>query len=149
MSAEEAANDSGPWYNAGLKFTCTQCGNCCTGAAGFTWVNEAEIATLAMRLGLDQAAFRAKYTQTVWRQGEQRVTLVEKRGGDCVFFQRGSGCTVYADRPRQCRTWPFWKRVVASRASWDEEIAGCPGMDHGQSHSAEHIAITAADDGLT
>jgi Fe-S-cluster containining protein len=148
MKAPELAEGAAPWYQAGLKFTCTQCGNCCTGAAGFTWVSESEIAILAQRLGLDQAAFRGRYTQTVWRQGEQRVTLIEKRGGDCVFFQRGSGCSVYSDRPRQCRTWPFWKRVVSSRDHWDEEAAGCPGMDHGTLHAAADIAASAADDGL-
>ena len=33
-----------PWYAAGLRFFCTQCGDCCSGAPGFVWVNEEEIA---------------------------------------------------------------------------------------------------------
>ena len=26
---------SDPWYNDGLRFTCTRCGHCCTGEPGF------------------------------------------------------------------------------------------------------------------
>lgn len=136
------------WYAAGLKFTCTQCGNCCTGAAGFTWVSEDEADALAQRLGLDGEGFRTRYTRLVWRGGEQRRTLIEKPGGDCVFFRRGTGCTVYEQRPKQCRTWPFWERIVASRADWDDSARECPGMNRGTLHPAEHIARTAADDGL-
>ena len=32
------------WYVGGLKFQCTHCGDCCTGDAGYVWVNEEEIA---------------------------------------------------------------------------------------------------------
>ena len=36
-----------PWYHEGLSFTCSQCGDCCTGAPGYVWVNNEEIAALA------------------------------------------------------------------------------------------------------
>jgi hypothetical protein len=55
---------------------------------------------------------------------------------------------VYEDRPRQCRTWPFWRINLASREDWAGAAAGCPGMDRGELHPAERIAETAADDGL-
>ncbi|MFM7740581.1 MAG: YkgJ family cysteine cluster protein, partial [Planctomycetota bacterium] len=32
MSAAE------PWYKDGLRFQCSQCGDCCTGGAGYVWV---------------------------------------------------------------------------------------------------------------
>jgi len=134
-----------PWYQAGLRFTCTQCGNCCTGAPGYTWVSDAEIAALAARMGLDEAAFRSRYTRSVGGRG---ISLTEKANNDCVFYQRGVGCTVYQDRPKQCRTWPFWRRNLADRAAWTASAGGCPGMDHGQAHDAATIAATAADDGL-
>jgi Fe-S-cluster containining protein len=137
-----------PWYQDGLKFTCTQCGNCCTGGPGFTWVSEDEIARLAARLGVDDATFRKRYTKTVWRGGEKRVSLLENKRLDCVFFTREHGCSVYSDRPKQCRTWPFWERIVETPEDWHAEKRGCPGMDHGTLHSAAHIAATAADDGL-
>ena len=137
-----------PWYSAGLKFTCTMCGNCCTGGPGFTWVTDAEMARLATRLGVDDATFRRRYTKTVWRRDGQRVSLVENADLDCVFYRRGAGCSVYEDRPKQCRTWPFWERVVDTPEDWKQEARGCPGMNRGALHPAEKIAASAADDGL-
>jgi uncharacterized protein len=141
-------NDSAPWYKDGLRFTCTQCGKCCTGEPGFTWINDAEIQALAEHFGMDEQAFVTRYAKQVWRRGELRVSLREKNNGDCVFFQKGVGCTVYELRPKQCKTWPFWGRIVASRADWDDSARDCPGMNHGQRHDATKISEIAADDGL-
>ena len=30
--------DSPEWYRDGLRFECTRCGACCTGAPGYVWV---------------------------------------------------------------------------------------------------------------
>ena len=35
------------WFKKGLRFECTGCGDCCTGAPGFVWVNSEEIRGLA------------------------------------------------------------------------------------------------------
>ncbi len=140
-----------PWYQDGLKFSCTRCGNCCTGAPGFTWVTEAEIAGLVARLKTDDAAFRARYTRTVWRKGVKQVSLIDQgtaRNHACVFFASGKGCTVYEDRPRQCRTWPFWKRNLETPEDWAAEAKECPGMNRGEVHEVAKISGIAADDGL-
>jgi len=135
-----------PWHHGGLRFTCKQCGNCCTGGPGTVRVNDAEIAALARRLGVDEPTFRAAYTRTL-RRGD--VSLVEKRNYDCVFYRRGVGCTVYEDRPRQCRTWPFWSSVVHSREAWDEAAASCLGMNAGELHDFDEIADHAAPHGTS
>ncbi len=138
-----------PWYRDGLRFSCTQCGTCCTGAPGYVWVSDEEVVALAARVGLDVPAFQRHYTRVVRGRGR---TLIERpdreRGNACVFWQEGPGCTVYTDRPRQCRTWPFWRPLIADQESWDEAAEGCPGMNHGKRHTADHIAAVAADDGL-
>ena len=142
----DSAESASPWYQDGLQFTCTQCGNCCGGAPGFVWVSEDEIAALAERLGLSEASFRRRYTETVYRRG---VSLIEKADShDCIFYDREKGCTVYEDRPQQCRTWPFWRSLIRDRDSWQSAAADCPGMNQGVLHSQEHIESTAADDGL-
>ena len=134
-----------PWYQDGLRFTCTQCGNCCTGASGYVWVNDQESAALAARLGLDEQSFRRKYTRAVKNLG---TSLTEKANNDCVFYDHGKGCTVYLDRPKQCRTWPFWKPVVDTRGDWQDAARNCPGMSKGRLHEAAAITASAADDGL-
>ena len=53
---------SRPWYRDGLRFECSQCGDCCTGAPGYVWVNKEEIASLASEAGeLDISVFEEKY----------------------------------------------------------------------------------------
>lgn len=125
-----------PWFANGLQFTCTQCGNCCTGAPGYVWVTDAEIAALAARLGISVAAFEARYVRLV--NGEK--SLVELANGDCIFFDRLTRlCTVYEDRPRQCRTWPFWYSNISSPEDWQYTCSVCPGAGRGKLYTVEEV----------
>ncbi len=126
----------GPWYQGGLRFECTRCGNCCTGFSGTVTVNDAEITALAARLEMDEAAFREQCTRVM---SDGTVSLREKPNYDCIFWAREHGCLVYEDRPTQCRAWPFWRTNVASRRRWDEEGQHCPGMNHGRLYTLEEI----------
>ncbi len=139
------------WYAAGLRFSCQQCGNCCTGDAGFTWVSDAEVRSLAEAQKLDEATFRVRFTLRVWRNGQHLTSLKDQpgsRGRECVFFQNGTGCTVYDQRPQQCRTWPFWRRIIATPGDWREASRECPGMGKGPMIPAIQIQETARQDGL-
>lgn len=133
------------WYQDGLTFACQRCGNCCGGAPGYVWVSAEDIRVLAAHLGLDEAAFRQRYT---WRVARRGVSLLEKPDHDCVFFERGRGCTVYDIRPRQCRTWPFWRSVVDNPASWDFAAQSCPGIGQGRRYDADAVSRCLEDDGL-
>jgi Fe-S-cluster containining protein len=129
------AADDDPWYRDGLRFTCTMCGKCCTGAPGFVWVNDEEIHALAAATGTPRNEFGPLYT----KKYRGKVTLREKANGDCVFFEHGKGCTVYAVRPRQCRTWPFWESNLKSPETWAETEANCPGSGEGELVPADEI----------
>src|SRR5581483_2099839 len=99
-----------PWYRDGLSFSCTRCGACCTGAPGYVWVNAEEIERIA--------AFRGETVERFSKQFVRRVgehfSLVEKPGGDCIFWEKERGCTVYPARPAQCQTWPFWPENIVT-----------------------------------
>lgn len=124
------------WYAKGLRFQCTQCGDCCTGAPGFVWVNAEEIAALAKRLGMNEEAFEKKYVRRIG----MRRSLVEFPSGDCVFFNTESrACSVYEDRPRQCRTWPFWNSNLRTPETWKSMCEVCPGAGQGKLYSLEAI----------
>jgi Fe-S-cluster containining protein len=124
-----------PWYQGGLRFTCTRCGHCCTGAPGYVWVNDQEIAALAEFRGETVEQVIGLYTRRV----DRGRSLREKANGDCVFYDRQAGCTVYPARPRQCRTWPFWESNVANPRAWEQTCAVCPGSGQGELIPAEEI----------
>jgi Fe-S-cluster containining protein len=125
-----------PWYHDGLKFTCSGCGDCCTGAPGYVWVNKEEIAQLAELVELTAEEFEDKYTRRI---GTRR-SLREFSNGDCVFFDNESRkCGVYSARPRQCRTWPFWDSNLKSPQAWAETCESCPGSGTGELYQLEHI----------
>lgn len=101
---------------------------------------------LASRSGLTASEFRQAYTRAL---PGGAISLRETSRGACVFFVAGQGCSVYEDRPRQCRTWPFWKQVVETRESWNREAVECPGMNHGPLHAATEIIATSERDGTS
>src|SRR5205085_593326 len=129
----QSGASSGAWYADGLKFTCSQCGNCCTGGPGFVWISKDEIVRLAEHLRLTPQQVVEKYCRKV----EGKFSLKEHRNArgeyDCVFLteekvQRPTGtrpdqtvtlthrgCSIYPVRPLQCRTWPFWDSNLASK----------------------------------
>jgi Fe-S-cluster containining protein len=124
-----------PWYHEGLRFRCTRCGNCCTGEPGFVWVGEDEISAIAAYRDEPVAQVKALYTRPF--DGER--SLREKANGDCVFFDRQDGCTVYPVRPPQCRTWPFWESNVLTPESWKRTCQVCPGSGQGELIPSEEI----------
>ena len=152
LDVVQPRNGSGPWYAGGLTFTCSQCGNCCTGGPGFVWISRQEIVRLAEFLRLTPPQVVERYCRRV----DGKFSLKESRNSrgeyDCVFLKeekverpaRGSGgndaavtltrrgCTIYPVRPLQCRTWPFWDSNLMSRAAWDRAAQRCHGMNHGR-----------------
>ncbi len=123
-----------PWYHTGLRFSCTQCGNCCSGAPGYVWLTIAEATQIAASLGLEPSEFTRRYT----RRLGQRLSLLEKRDGDCVFLIRPqpgrTACQIHTVRPVQCRTWPFWKSNIKTEEAWNKAGQGCPGINQRQHH---------------
>ena len=109
-------------------------------------MTDVEIERLAERMDLSDSAFRQRYTRRL-RGGE--ISLIEKDNHDCIFYHREVGCTVYDERPRQCRTWPFWHSVVLSPETWGDTAVECPGVNTGEAYSRTAIEASAADDGTS
>ena len=144
-----------PWYKQGLNFTCTCCGNCCTGGPGYVWVSEEEIRRLAAHLQLSVEETMLRHCRTI--NGKISLNETKSVGGkyDCSFLReikppRGARngnvieqarrvCGIYEVRPLQCRTWPFWPENLESKADWQIETRKCPGMDTGTHYPVERI----------
>lgn len=130
-----------PWYQDGLQFTCSQCGDCCTGDPGVVWVDDNDIEQIAEYLDKPVGEIRLFHTRPV----RGRVSLKEFQNGDCTFFDSvGRKCKVYPVRPEQCRTWPFWKSNIDSKQKWTEVCESCPGAGTGQFFSLEEVEARAA-----
>ena len=134
------------WWSAGLRFACTQCGNCCTGEPGTVRLTRIEARAMAAQLGLTVERFGELHTRTLADGG---VSLRERPDGACVLWASEAGCTVYAQRPRQCRTWPFWRDNLRSPERWREVARGCPGIGDGPLHAPEEIVASMAHDGTS
>lgn len=114
------------FFDAGIRFECRRCGSCCTGAPGIVRINAAEIDTVAAYLGLP--ASRVMDTHISIHGDGYRVR--ETADGRCLFFE--NGCQVYAVRPLQCRTFPFWFANLRSETRWAAIRRQCPGIGTGR-----------------
>jgi Fe-S-cluster containining protein len=136
------SSEEGPWYRDGLRFRCTQCGNCCTGDPGVVWASEDEIRQIATFLGKSYGEVLLQHT----RLEEGRRSLTEFANGDCTFFDAATrGCKIYPVRPVQCRTWPFWNSNLENPQAWKDVQASCPGAGHGDFFPLAEIERRAAE----
>lgn len=119
-----------PWYAEGLRFKCTECGRCCSGSPGYTWVTEQEVGEIARFLNLSVQEFCQRYV----RQVEDRLALLEyaqignSQNFDCVFL-KDKKCQIYSVRPKQCRTFPWWPQNLNSEEEWREAAKHCEGIN--------------------
>jgi Fe-S-cluster containining protein len=126
------------FYGSGLQFECLRCGRCCTGAPGYVYLSEQDIASIADFLKKDKISFLGEYTRSVTLFGEHRISLTERTNYDCVFW-KGGDCLIYDARPYQCRAYPFWKGHLVSVREWEKAAERCPGINRGPVHTAEEI----------
>lgn len=106
---------------------CEACGGgCCTGESGYIWAKYAEIEKMAMFVNLSVEDFATMYLRKV----KHRYSLIEKEIAPnnfaCIFFDEEiKRCSIYAVRPSQCRTFPFWEQFKNDENEVRKE---CPGV---------------------
>ncbi len=129
------------WYINGLQFECTGCGECCRDHGEYTYVYlvKEDIEAMAGVLQLSTTDFIEHHCIC---QEDGLVHL--KMATTCCPFLENGGCIVYAVRPKQCRTWPFWTENL-EEATWHNEVLPfCPGAGKGKLFTAAEIAEIAA-----
>ncbi len=88
---------------------CSSCGGaCCTGESGAVRLTQSKMVEIADYLQVELDEFIKIYT----KKDSYRYLLKEVLDGnsyECIFFDREFlGCSIYAVRPSQCVTFPFW-----------------------------------------
>lgn len=97
------------------------------------WLQKTEIQQIARSLKMPTREFERQFCRHVFL----RVSLLERPNGDCIFFT-AAGCSIYAVRPVQCKSFPFWKSLK-NPADWEALKARCPGVGKGRLYSLEEI----------
>ena len=144
-----------PFWIEGLQFACTGCGKCCRND-GEVWLDSDEFVSLCDHLQLDCNEVIDKYADSVmngWVKLKNKVSseMNSVKGGNivgdsCIFLDDdGKKCTIYEARPIQCRTYPYWPRLLANISEWENEAVvpdsesgkhwtpeegGCEGINH-------------------
>lgn len=135
------------WYRGGLRFECTMCGGCCTGAPGFVSFTSEEGRAIAHRLGISVEEFLERYTHELEDGRRSLNEVVTEHGHDCVFLDRDvlpgkAVCSLYEDRPLQCRTFPWWPENLRSKENWRRAGRACEGIGRGDVVRVEEIRIS-------
>ncbi len=150
MAGKSKSSKKEPWYAGGIQFECQGSGNCCQsrGEYGYVYLTEKDVKAAAKALGLKPHQFIEKHCQT---DEDGYLCLKDSAGGspDCIFLE-GHRCGIYAGRPVQCRTWPFWPEVMGAKA-WNKAVVGfCPGVGKGRRYTREEIdtIISEAEDAV-
>jgi Fe-S-cluster containining protein len=139
VSSDPQTKPDAQWFEQGVHFRCKgpECGDCCSGkrGPGAVWVNLEEMTRLAevMKLTLDQ--FTRRYVRRMGRG----YSLIERANNDCIFYVPEKGCAVYDARPTQCRTYPYWGKIMLSKETWEREAQQCPGIN------ADETVVTAEE----
>ncbi|NOZ09876.1 MAG: YkgJ family cysteine cluster protein [Gammaproteobacteria bacterium] len=115
---------------AALQFECTRCGQCCIGdASSGVSLSIDEVEAAQRLLGLSKAWFLRRYVR---RLSTVRWEIRLQADGRCPFLTDQDRCSIYAVRPAQCRTYPFWPEILESRGSWQGEAGRCEGINRGR-----------------
>lgn len=124
-----------PWWAEGIPFECQGSGRCCVsrGAYGYVYVTLEDRRRLAQALQLPTARFTREYCL----KAEDGQFYLDSPEPECRFLD-GTRCSVYAARPTQCRTWPFWPENMRAKA-WTRIADFCPGIGRGDVVPAETI----------
>lgn len=112
------------WWENGLKFGCTACGRCCQNE-GEVWLDDDEFADLALYLQESPLAVLDRYSENLisgWVKMKSNLSDDPKLSNRCIFLGTdGKQCSIYEARPIQCRTYPFWPRLLSTPENWQEE----------------------------
>lgn len=114
------------WYDEGVPFKCTSCGKCCTGKGGIVSLTESEAQNIAQFLKMSFKKFMTLYCTK--QMG--KYILKDDPGTDNCIFLKENKCSIYENRPLQCKTFPYWPSIMRSKENWDEEAKCCEGINH-------------------
>lgn len=128
------------FYSNGLKFECKNCTACCCLEGGVVMLSQKDLSRLASHFNQTEEEFIKGNCQFLQNDDDKKyyLCLLDKADtAQCIFWDKG--CTCYEARPTQCRTYPFWTKIMSDEKSWNEEKNFCPGINECNLISAQEI----------
>ncbi|AEA46648.1 YkgJ family cysteine cluster protein [Archaeoglobus veneficus] len=112
-----------PWKKI-ESWACVHCGKCCSSYDIPVTFEEEE---------------RLKKYGNVFKKAKIGLYLRKKKG-KCVFWRKNRGCTIYAERPKACRSYPFYVRKEGEEDAYFDGFfiyidAECRGINKGDPNS--------------
>ena len=105
---------------------CKTCsGRCCRGFGGYVWISAEELEKMATARGMDADSFSNQYVRQAHGKLSLKEVIINGEHLCCFFDYAERRCMIYENRPRQCRTFPFWE---AYRKDPQELLRECPGV---------------------
>jgi Fe-S-cluster containining protein len=123
------------FFDQGLRFTCQECGRCCTGAPGRVFLPAGRLSKVAALL--ERPAADLVRNDLLPAPGGFRIR--EDAGGRCRFLREAGGCRIYPVRPPQCISYPFWFQILRRAENWQALRRQCPGAGRGALFSKARI----------
>lgn len=129
------------WEREFLRFECQSgCVKCCV-SPGVIYFDEEDIERAAVFLGVPVSAFKTDYLVREYGRWMIEVTENER----CPFLAF-NGCRIHDAKPRQCRTYPFWRENLATPKRWQATGQRCPGIGAGPAIPLKTIRDSAESD---
>ncbi len=123
------------FYEDGLRFECTGCGDCCRFSEAAVFVTDEEVRAIAGFLEMTEEKFRSRYVDP-----DKTPQQLNNPTEDCIFLNTDTmKCRIYDVRPSQCRTFPFWGEIIKSKYRWKYIKTQCKGVDQGRLYTYEEI----------
>lgn len=133
------------FYENGLCFSCNNCSQCCRFEGGAVILSQEDLDSLSKWADVTKEQFILMYCRYLTdRKGTSYLCLREKSNNDCIFWSADAndgkgGCEAYNARPAQCRTYPFWTKILESEEAWESEKKTCPAIGTGHKIKKEEI----------
>jgi Fe-S-cluster containining protein len=105
---------------------CRSCGGrCCRGLGGYVWISLTELENMAAAKGMSAHLFARQYIRQVQGRLSLRELVINGEHLCCFFDLIACCCTMYENRPEQCRSFPFWDKF---QGDYHGLLRECPGV---------------------
>jgi len=123
------------WEKEEVRFECQKdCFKCCA-KPGVVNFDKEDLEDASNYLGIPQSKFKKEFKLTRVK-GYMEMAVEEDMPCPFLTFE---GCAIHPVKPKQCRTFPFWKENVVTRNDWKLTAGFCPGIGEGPQISADSI----------